>query len=145
MMHSLQRTTPNKTAKRIGRGGLRGKTSGRGHKGQHQHGGHGIRAEIRDQIKKFPKLRGRGVNSNKSHHPEMVVVNVSMLEANFTKNETVSPLTLIEKGLVRGGKVRKSGIKILGNGNLSIALKVEACELSTSAREKITQAGGTIS
>ena len=57
----------------------------------------------------------------------------------------MSPLTLIEKGLVRGGKVRKSGIKILGNGNLSIALKVEACELSTSAREKITQAGGTIS
>ncbi len=144
MMHTLKRTTPNKTAKRIGRGGLRGKTSGRGHKGQKQHGGHGIRAEIRDQIKKLPKLRGRGVNSNKSRHPEMVPVNVSVLALNFAKGETVSPITLVEKRLVRSGLVRKSGVKILGNGNISVPLTIEGCVLSDSAREKITQAGGTI-
>ena len=43
MMNNLQRKHPNRKAKRVGRGGLRGKTSGRGHKGQRQHGGHGIR------------------------------------------------------------------------------------------------------
>ena len=58
--HELKRRTPNRKTKKVGRGGLRGKTSGRGHKGQKQHGGHGIRAEIRDQIKK--------INVNKLNH-----------------------------------------------------------------------------
>ncbi len=144
MMHTLKRTTPNKTAKRIGRGGLRGKTSGRGHKGQKQHGGHGIRAEIRDQIKKFPKLRGRGVNSNKSIQKSMAQVNIAELVKNFAKGEVVSPLTLVEKGMVRAVTIRTSGVKILGNGSIAIPLTVEGCVLSVSAREKITQAGGTI-
>ena len=143
-MNQLKRKTPNQKSKRIGRGGLRGKTSGRGHKGQKQHGGHGIRAEIRDQIKKLPKLRGRGKNSNKSIHPDNLAVNVSVIEANFNAGETVSPMTLKEKGIIGGAAARKASIKILGNGELTKKVNVEGCLVSASAQEKISKAGGKV-
>jgi large subunit ribosomal protein L15 len=143
-MNNLQRKHPNKKAKRVGRGGLRGKTSGRGHKGQKQHGGHGIRVELRDQIKKIPKLRGRGVNSNKSHHLKPVAVNLSVLEKNFKAGDTVSPITLQENGVISGMQARKHGVKILGNGDLSLKLTVEGCTVSKTAEEKITKQGGSV-
>ena len=143
-MNQLKRKTPNQKSKRIGRGGLRGKTSGRGHKGQKQHGGHGIRAEIRDQIKKLPKLRGRGKNSNKSIHPDNLAVNVSVIEANFNAGETVSPMTLKEKGIIGGAAARKASIKILGNGELTKKLTVTDCLVSKTAKEKIEKAGGSV-
>lgn len=144
MMNNLKRTHPNKKSKRVGRGGLRGKTSGRGHKGQKQHGGHGIRVELRDQIKKIPKLRGRGVNSNKSIRLKPVAVNLSVLEQNFSSGETVNIITLQEKGVISKLEARKHGVKILGNGNLSVSLTVEGCELSSKAEEAITKAGGKV-
>ena len=143
-MDKLQRKNPNKKAKRVGRGGLRGKTSGRGHKGQKQHGGHGIRVELRDQIKKIPKLRGRGVNSNKSHHMKPVAVNLADIEKNFKAGETVSALSLQEKGIISGAQARKQGVKILGNGDLSLKVNVEGCSVSKTAEEKITKAGGKV-
>ncbi|MCI5050696.1 MAG: uL15 family ribosomal protein [Candidatus Pacebacteria bacterium] len=143
-MNELKRSTPNKKAKRVGRGGLRGKTSGRGHKGQKQHGGHGIRAEIRDQIKKLPKLRGRGKNSNKSIQTDNIAINLATIEANFKAGETVSPITLKEKGLISGKAVRNASVKILGNGDLSIKVTVEGCLVSKSAEEKISKAGGKL-
>lgn len=143
-MNKLQRKHPNKKAKRVGRGGLRGKTSGRGHKGQKQHGSHGIRVELRDQIKKIPKLRGRGVNSNKSIHLKPVSVNCSDLQNHFKAGDAVSPQTLSEKNLISRSQERKQGVKILGNGDINVKLTIEGCELSKTAREKITSAGGTI-
>jgi len=143
-MHELKRKTPNKKTKRVGRGGLRGKTSGRGHKGQKQHGGHGIRAEIRDQIKKLPKLRGRGKNSNKSIQADNIAINVATIEANFAAGETVNSLTLKEKGLIGGAAARKAAVKILGNGELTKKVTVEGCLVSASAAEKITAAGGSV-
>jgi large subunit ribosomal protein L15 len=144
-MNELKRSTPNKKSRRVGRGGDRGKTSGRGHKGQRQHGGHGIRAEIRDQIKKLPKLRGRGKNSNKSIHSTNVGINVSVIEENFTAGEIVSPLTLKEKGITSGKAVRHASVKILGNGNLNKAVTIEGCLVSAAALEKISKAGGKVS
>lgn len=143
-IHQLQRKTPNKSAKKVGRGGVRGKTSGRGHKGQKQHGSHGIRAEIRDQIKKIPKLRGRGKNSNKSIAADVAAVNVAAIESAFSAGDTVSPQTLKDKGLVSGVVLRKGGVKILGNGELSIKVSVEGCAVSASAAEKISKAGGSV-
>ncbi|MBX4181358.1 uL15 family ribosomal protein [Candidatus Parcubacteria bacterium] len=58
--HTLTRKTPNKKKKLVGRGGTRGKTSGRGTKGQNARAGHKKRPELRDFIKRVPKLRGRG-------------------------------------------------------------------------------------
>lgn len=144
-IHELKRKNPNKKQNRVGRGGSRGKTSGRGHKGQKQHGGHGIRAEIRDQIKKLPKLRGRGKNSNKSIQAKATVFNTAFLEANFNAGDVVSPITLAEKGFLKGAAARKAGVKILGNGDLSKKLVIEACAVSESASEKIAKAGGSVS
>lgn len=64
--HTLKRKTANKKSKTVGRGGKRGKTSGRGTKGQNARAGRKKRPELRDFIKRVPKLRGRGVNSLKS-------------------------------------------------------------------------------
>ncbi len=142
--HELKRKTASKQAKRVGRGGSRGKTSGRGHKGQKQHGSHGIRPEIRDQIKKIPKLRGRGKNSNKSRHPKANVFNLAFLEKHFDAGEIISPSTLMEKGLLKGAVSRKAPVKILAYGDISKKFIIEQCKLSQSAREKIEAAGGEI-
>ena len=57
-LHELQPDTPNKNRKRIGRGGKRGTTSGRGQKGQTSRAGHRIRPAERDLIQRLPKLKG---------------------------------------------------------------------------------------
>ena len=64
--HTLKRKTKNKKSKQVGRGGTRGKTAGRGTKGQNARAGRKKRPELRDIIKRVPKLRGRGVSSLKS-------------------------------------------------------------------------------
>ncbi|MSR87620.1 MAG: hypothetical protein EXS69_00410 [Candidatus Zambryskibacteria bacterium] len=64
--HTLKRKTANKKSRQVGRGGTRGKTSGRGTKGQNARAGHKNRPELRDFIKRVPKLRGRGKSSLKS-------------------------------------------------------------------------------
>ncbi|MDO8565207.1 MAG: uL15 family ribosomal protein [bacterium] len=69
--HTLKRKTPNQKKKTVGRGGTRGKTSGRGTKGQNARAGHKKRPELRDFIKRVPKLRGRGKNSNKSRQAKL--------------------------------------------------------------------------
>ena len=69
--HNLKRKTPNKKSRQVGRGGTRGKTAGRGTKGQNARAGHKKRPELRDFIKRFPKLRGRGKNSLKSYKPKL--------------------------------------------------------------------------
>ena len=146
-LHELKPTSPRKSAKRIGRGGKRGKTSGRGHKGQIARAGNSTRPEMREIIKKLPKLRGHGVNRAKtvnSGRVRPVVVNVSALETAFEAGATVTPKTLVEAGVI--ATVRKSApkVKILGNGNLTKKLAVENCEVSGSAKEKIEGAGGSV-
>lgn len=69
--HTLKRKTPNKKSKQVGRGGTRGKTSGRGTKGQNARAGRKKRPELRDFIKRVPKLRGRGKSSLKSRHTKL--------------------------------------------------------------------------
>lgn len=64
--HNLKSKTKRKYPKQVGRGGTRGKTSGRGTKGQNARAGHKKRPELRDVIKRVPKLRGRGKSSFKS-------------------------------------------------------------------------------
>lgn len=64
--HTLTSRTPRKHSRSVGRGGKRGKTSGRGTKGQNARAGRKKRPELRDFIKRVPKLRGRGKSSLKS-------------------------------------------------------------------------------
>lgn len=142
--HELKRRTKIAKKSRVGRGGKRGKTSGRGHKGQRQHGGHGVRPEMRDVIKKLPKLRGRGVNSNKSISTKSQAINLSVLDSNFKDGEKVTPKTLETKNLVRKVSGKLPPVKILGNGEIKNKVTVIDCAVSVSAKEKIEKAGGKV-
>ena len=143
-LHDLKRKTPQKAQKRVGRGGGRGKTSGRGTKGQKARAGHSIRPDMREQLKKLPKLRGRGVNSLMSIQSRPSVVNVSTLEAVFAAGDAINPTTLRERGVVRGRKGTSSVVKILADGEVTKKFIVTGCKVSASAKEKIEKAGGSV-
>ncbi len=69
--HTLKPNTSRTKSRQVGRGGKRGKTAGRGTKGQNARAGRKKRPELRDLIKKVPKLRGRGINSLKSRRTKL--------------------------------------------------------------------------
>ncbi len=145
-LHELKPTAPRKVAKRIGRGGKRGKTSGRGMKGQTARAGNSTRPEMRDIIKKLPKLRGHGVNRAQTVNADAiapVVINVSVLEI-FENGVEVNPKTLVAAKLVAARRKKAPEVKILGNGTLTKKLTVSGCAVSKSAKEKIEQAGGSV-
>jgi large subunit ribosomal protein L15 len=143
-LNTIKRKTPNKRDFKVGRGGKRGKTAGRGTKGQNARAGRKKRPEIRDIIKHFPKLRGRGVNSLKSIETKPWDINLKLIEENFSAGETVSPKTLLEKRVItlRSGKMSK--VKILAGGEITKKLIFSSCQMSEGARTKIVRAGGTI-
>ncbi len=146
-LHQLQPNTKRKSAKRIGRGGKRGKTSGRGHKGQLARAGNSTRPEMRDIIKKIPKLRGHGVNRAATVNAERnlpEVVNLSAIEKAYDNGETVSPQTLVAKDILSKTKGRLPKVKVLGNGDLSKKVTLSNCTFSNSVKEKIEKAGGSI-
>jgi large subunit ribosomal protein L15 len=143
-IHELKRTTKNHKAPRVGRGGKRGKTSGRGTKGQLARAGHKVRPQMRDTIKKIPKLRGRGRNFLKSIVLPNVVINLSVLDKHFASGDSVSRDILVEKKLVSINKGSTAAVKILGTGDITKKLIVSDCLVSSVAKEKIEKAGGTI-
>jgi large subunit ribosomal protein L15 len=143
-INNLKRKTPNRKRMIVARGGKRGKTAGRGGKGQTARAGNKRRPEWRDIIKKLPKLRGRGKNQNKPVSDRFTVVNLAALEAVFSANEAVSPASMIQKGILSTYSGRIPAVKILGEGDLTKALKVSGCIISGPAKEKIEKAGGSI-
>lgn len=149
-MHQIKRNINNRKSKRVGRGGKRGKTSGKGTKGQNARSGRKKRPEMRDIIKRFPKLRGRGKNFLKSIQGKPFVVKTSLLESKFASGESVNPKTLFEKGLLKGADVKsmKGGlpkVKIVFGGPLSKKLSISLCEVSAGAKDIIESAGGSVS
>jgi len=147
-LHELKPNNTRKSAKRVGRGGKRGKTSGKGHKGQKARAGNSTRPEMRELIKKLPKLRGHGVNRAATVNAERAVavpVNVSVLEANFENGSEVNPKTLVASGVIGSQRKKAPKVKILGTGELTKKLTVTGCNVSASAKEKIEKAGGSVS
>ncbi len=145
--NSLKRVHPNMKRVIVARGGKRGKTSGRGGKGQTARAGNKRRPEWRDIIKKLPKLRGRGKNSNKSileSYEKPVPVNVITLEAAFKAGDAVTPAALMEKGIIATWSGRAPRVKILGTGEITKALKISGCEISDPAKILVEKAGGSI-
>lgn len=129
-----------KKRKRVGRGmgSGRGYTSGRGAKGQKARSGGGVRPTFEGgQTPLFRRIPKRGFNNR--FKKEFNEVNVYQLNR-FAENEEVTPEKLVEVGVI--DSVAKSGVKILGNGELEKALKVKAHAFTKSAREKIEAAGG---
>lgn len=138
-LHDLKKSAVGK--KRVGRGGKRGTTSGRGTKGQSARSGHKLRPESRDIIKKIPKLRGyRFASIQKVTIP----VNMEILDKKYTAGESVTEETLQEKGIIKkhGGKV--PAVKILATGELSKALNFKGVPMSESAKVKIEKVGGKV-
>ena len=127
--------------KRVGRGtgsGL-GKTSTRGHKGQNARSGGGVRPGFEGgQTPLFKRLPKRGFTN--VNRVEYAVVNVGELKA-FNDGDVVDFEALQQKGLV---KKELKGVKVLGNGELTVKLTVKAKKFTKTAEEKIKAAGGSI-
>jgi large subunit ribosomal protein L15 len=140
-LNELKRLHKNKDAKRVARGGKRGKTAGRGTKGQKARAGHRMRPELRDIIKKFPKHRGYNA---KSFEVKASPVNLAEIEKMFAAGDAVSPETLLAKKLITkvGGRTPK--VKVLGMGKLTKKVTVSGCAVSASAKEAIVAAGGAV-
>ena len=139
-IHNLKRINENKKAMLVGRGGKRGKTSGRGGKGQTARAGHKARPEMRDIIKRMPKLRGYSFNTIKE---KPIIINLGDLEV-FSSGSTVTPQTLVEKGIVEMDAGKNPKVKILAMGEVTKKLNISNCLVSAEAKSKIEKAGGTI-
>ncbi|HZH59288.1 MAG TPA: 50S ribosomal protein L15 [Metabacillus sp.] len=129
-----------KTRNRVGRGigSGNGKTAGKGHKGQNARSGGGVRPGFEGgQTPLFQRLPKRGfTNINRKDY---AIVNLDVLNR-FEDGTEVTPEFLLESGVVSNVK---SGVKILGNGQLEKKLTVKANKFSASAKEAIESAGGT--
>ena len=139
-VHHLRPAPGAKTAKtRVGRGeGSKGKTAGRGTKGSKARknvpaGFEGGQMPIHMRL---PKLKG----FKNRFRVEFQVVNVGDLAQLFPSGGTVGPDELAAAGAVR----RNQPVKVLGNGDIDVALTVSAHAFSGSARDKITSAGGAV-
>lgn len=141
--NTLKRKNKNKKARQVGRGGVRAKTAGRGTKGQNARAGRKKRPELRDFIKRIPKLRGRGKNINTSIQTKPVLVSLDIIEKNFSNGDVVSPKILKEKALVSIYKGKLPMVKIL-NGNLTKKVIIDGCLISSSVKEKVLSLGGQI-
>ncbi len=139
-VHHLRPAPGAKTAKnRVGRGeGSKGKTAGRGTKGTK------ARYQVPDRFEggqmplhmRLPKLRG----FTNPFRVEYQVVNLARLAQLYPGGGEVTVLDLAAKGAVRAGEP----VKVLGNGEISVALQVSAHGFSRTAQEKIEAAGGSV-
>ena len=139
-LHDLKPAVGATTApKRLGRGtgsGL-GKTSGKGHKGAKARSGGGKRPGFEGgQMPLTMRLPKRGFTNK--WRTEYVAINVDRLEV-FEDGQVVSPVELIEMGII---KKIEDGVKIMGNGELTKKLTVQANKFTATAKEKIEAAGG---
>jgi len=143
-IHNIKRKTPQKKVMIVGRGGKRGKTSGRGGKGQTARAGHKARPEWRDFIKRMPKLRGYSFQSIKGVRNPVIAINLDLINDAFKDGATVKPSTIFAKGLIRQYKGKNQKIKILSNGEMTKKINLVGCTVSKSAKEKIEKAGGSV-
>lgn len=122
-----------------GEGSGHGKTSGKGGKGQTARSGGSIRPGFEGgQMPLYRKLPHRGFN-NYNHRVEIAVVNVGDLASLDAKINEVNAEVLAQNGLIRADE---KSVKILGDGEVTRALKVTAAKFSESAKAKIEKAGG---
>jgi len=132
-----------KKRKRIGRGGNRGGTSGRGNKGQKARTGHS-RNRISYEGGQMPLVRRlpkRGFN-NAAFAQEYTIINLAILETHFESGATVTKEMLFEKGFLKGKHAHL--VKILGKGSLSKKIIIYADAISKSAAEAIVKCGGEV-
>lgn len=131
-----------KSTKRVGRGigSGTGKTSTKGHKGQWARSGGGVRPGFEGG--QMPLIRRIPKRGFKNHfRKEFTTVNVSAFEV-FENGTVVTAELLRDRGII--GKVEAYGLKVLGNGELTKNITVQASKFTQSAVEKIEKAGGKV-
>jgi len=127
-----------KKRKRVGRGGSRGGTSGKGSKGQNARSGGGVRASFEGgQMPLSRRLPKRGF-SNALFAKKIEIVTVRQIEALFNDGDVITKSMLVEKRLLKKGWM----LKILATGDLSKKVTIEADAFSIGAVEAITRVGG---
>jgi large subunit ribosomal protein L15 len=140
-IHHLRPAPGSRTERtRVGRGqGSKGKTAGRGTKGTKARGQvHlGFEGGQMPLQRRVPKLKGF---SNLAFKTTYQVVNIARLAELYPQGGDVTPEDLVARGAVRAGEL----VKVLGDGDTGVALRVTAHAFSASAREKLTAAGGTV-
>ena len=120
-----------------GAGSGNGKTAGKGHKGQNARSGGGVRLGFEGgQIPLYRRLPKRGFNNIFAKH--YAIVNVNALDV-FENGAVVNAEALIEKGII---KKALDGVKVLGRGEVTKQVTVQAAIFSASAKEKIESVGG---
>ena len=120
-----------------GAGSGNGKTAGKGHKGQNARSGGGVRPGFEGgQIPLYRRLPKRGFNNIFAKH--YAIVNVNALDV-FENGAVVNAEALIEKGII---KKALDGVKILGRGEVTKKVTVQAAIFSASAKEKLESVGG---
>jgi large subunit ribosomal protein L15 len=139
-LHELKPAAGSRKAKkRLGRGiaAGQGKTAGRGHKGQKARSGGGVRPGFEGgQNPIYRRLPKRGFNN--PNRVEYAIVNLDTLNR-FAEGTEVTPELLVQEGIVKN---LKDGLKVLGDGELTVKLTVKAHKFSRTAAEKIAAAGG---
>ncbi|MFH0806408.1 MAG: 50S ribosomal protein L15 [Candidatus Brennerbacteria bacterium] len=135
-LHELAPLLRRQKEKRVGRGGKRGKTSGRGEKGQGARAGHRIRPAERDLIQRLPKLRGI-----KHSRLSLRAVVVTLENIERMKGNDVTPAALAAQGFIMHAKDK---VKILGGGKMTRAVTVKGVPVSASAKKAIEAAGGKV-
>lgn len=142
-LNELSPSVPRKNRKRIGRGNSSGwgKTAGKGSNGQNSRAGGGVKPYFEGgQMPIYRRVPKRGF-SNAIFKKEYTILSLDLLN-NFEDGETVSMETLFDKFLVKS--IKKDGIKILGNGELTKKLTVKAHKVSKSAKAAIEAKGGSV-
>lgn len=142
-LNELSPSVPRKNRKRIGRGNSSGwgKSAGKGSNGQNSRAGGGVKPYFEGgQMPIYRRVPKRGF-SNAIFKKEYTLLSLDLLN-NFEDGEVVSIETLFDKFLVKS--IKKDGIKILGNGELTKKLTVKAHKVSKSAKAAIEVKGGTV-
>lgn len=136
-LRPVEGSTQNRFRKGRGHGSGNGKFAGRGRDGQNSRSGGGVRIGFEGgQMPLYRRLPKRGFTCRSSK--EIIGINIEALNT-FRAGSVVSIEKLIEKGIVKNPK---DGVKILGNGEMTKKLTVQANAFSKSAIEKIEAAGG---
>ncbi|MFA5570501.1 MAG: 50S ribosomal protein L15 [Sphaerochaetaceae bacterium] len=132
----------NKNKTIVGRGwGSKGRTSGRGHKGQNSRSGGGVRPGFEGgQMPLYRRIARRGF-SNSLFKQEYQAISLDDLSLKYEDGDLVSDASLREKGLLKG---KNEQAKVLANGELTKKLVFEGLKLSEAAKEKVLAAGGEI-
>ena len=146
MLNTLM--TIRKTKKRIGRGGARGKNSGKGHKGQKSRAGKKIRPAIRDFMQRIPKRRGHGKNRSRTIRSgafSKESVNLSQIQSIFADGTKITPQALLNANLVKKQKGKTPMVKILGNGEITSKYTFINVSFTKTAKEKIEKTDSIIS